>query len=156
MLHNNTTAPDFSLPDEKGVIHTLQSYAGTWLVVYFYPKDDTPGCTTEACQIGELYNSFSELGVTVIGVSKDTSESHQKFKEKYKLPFTLLSDESAEMIRAYGALKEKVLLGIKSFSTSRVTYIINPEGIVVKAYDSVTPAEHAFELLKDLQTLQFK
>jgi peroxiredoxin Q/BCP len=153
MLEINTKAPSFKLPDENGQVHTLADYKGKWLVIYFYPKDDTPGCTKEACVIGEVYGEFAKLEVSVLGVSKDTSSSHLAFKEKYKLPFTLLSDESTRTIARYGAWQERSLYGRKFMGTARVTYIIDPKGRVAKVYSRVSPATHALQLLKDLRTL---
>ncbi len=153
MLEVDTKAPLFSLLDENGKKHSLSDYVGKWLVVYFYPKDDTSGCTKEACAIAEVYEGFAKLGVAVLGVSKDSSVSHAKFKEKYHLPFTLLSDESTETIQAYGAWKEKSMYGKKYMGTDRITYIINPEGMVAKVYSKVSPADHADQLLKDLKEL---
>lgn len=156
ILEIQTKAPNFSLPDEDGKVHTLSQYRGQWLVVYFYPKDNTSGCTKEACAIAEVYEKFAELGVMVLGVSKDSSASHKKFKEKYQLPFTLLSDESTEMIQAYGAWKEKSMYGRKYMGTDRITYIINPEGKIAEVYKKVTPADHALELLTELESLTQK
>jgi peroxiredoxin Q/BCP len=153
MLEINTKAPDFNLLDENEQAHQLSEYAGKWLVIYFYPKDDTPGCTKEACTIAEVYDEFAQLGVTVFGVSKDSPASHKKFKEKYSLPFTLLSDESTDMIAAYGAIAEKSMFGKKFTGINRVTYLVNPAGEIVKVYPKVSPADHALELLKDLKDL---
>lgn len=153
MLPISTTAPEFSLPDQNEVIHTLSQYKGKWVILYFYPKDDTPGCTKEACTIAEVYNDFSQLGVTVLGVSKDTPASHKKFAEKYNLPFTLLSDESTSVMQAYEAWKKKLLFGKNFLGTLRVTYIINPEGKIAKTYPNVDPANHALNILADLKTL---
>lgn len=153
MLENNSKAPDFSLPNQNGEICTLKEQKGKWVIVYFYPKDDTPGCTKEACAIAEVYKDFAKLGVTVFGVSKDSPAKHAKFAEKYSLPFTLLSDESTEMIQAYEAWREKSMYGKKYFGIVRITYIINPEGKIAKAYSKVTPADHALELLADVKTL---
>lgn len=154
MLEINTKAPAFSLPDEDGVVRNLSDYTGSWVVLYFYPKDDTAGCTKEACAITEVYDEFAKLGVTVLGVSKDSSASHRKFKDKYSLPFTLLSDESTEMIQAYDAWKEKSMYGKKYMGSVRVTYLINPEGVIVKTFPKVSPADHALELLTELRELQ--
>jgi peroxiredoxin Q/BCP len=156
MLDIHTKAPAFSLLDENEHAHSLEDYAGQWLVLYFYPKDDTPGCTEEACVITQVYDDFKELGVSVIGVSKDSSASHKKFKEKYSLPFTLLSDESTQMIQAYDALAEKSMFGKRYAGINRITYIINPAGEIEKVYPKVSPAEHALELLKDLKVLTAK
>ena len=154
MLKVNTKAPAFSLPDEAGSSRTLEEFAGQWLVVYFYPKDDTPGCTKEACVIAETYEEFTKQGVAVLGVSKDSSASHMKFKNKYNLPFTLLSDESTEMIKAYGAWQERSMYGRKYMGTARVSYLIDQKGMIVKVYPRVTPADHALELLQDIANLK--
>ncbi|MEY3784205.1 MAG: hypothetical protein RLZZ230_527 [Candidatus Parcubacteria bacterium] len=153
MLTINTSAPDFELTDETGKNRRLSDYKGKWLIIYFYPKDDTPGCTKEACGIAEVYDEFASLGVTVLGISKDSLASHTKFKEKYHLPFTLLSDETATVIDAYGAWKEKSMYGKTFMGINRITYIISPEGKVVKVYPKVSPADHALELLTDLRGL---
>jgi len=121
--------------------------------LYFYPKDDTPGCTKEACGIAEVYDEFAKLGAVVLGASKDSPSSHAKFKEKYHLPFTLLSDESTEMIKSYEVWEEKSMFGKKYMGILRITYIINPTGEIVKTYPNVTPADHALKLLADLKTL---
>lgn len=153
MLDIHNKAPQFTLKDHDNHERSLSDYLGKWVVLYFYPKDDTPGCTKEACVITEVYNDFKKMGVSVIGVSKDSVVSHKKFKEKYSLPFTLLSDEETGMIKAYGALSEKSMFGKKYLGVSRITYIISPEGTIVKAYEKVSPADHALLLLKDLQEL---
>jgi len=153
MLEIKSNAPAFSLPDEAGVVYKKSDYKDKWLVIYFYPKDDTSGCTKEACAIAEVYDEFESLGVKVFGVSKDSSASHAKFKEKYNLPFTLLSDESTEMIQKYGAWKEKSMYGRKYFGTDRITYIVNPKGKIAKVYPKVSPADHALQILSDLKEL---
>lgn len=152
MLNIDTLAPAFELADETGKTHRLADYKGQWLVIYFYPKDDTPGCTKEACTIAEIYDEFAALGVKVFGVSKDSPASHAKFKDKYHLPFTLLSDESTKMIEEYGVWKEKSMYGKTFMGINRITYIISPEGKVVKVYPKVSPADHALELLADLRS----
>jgi peroxiredoxin Q/BCP len=153
MLEINTKAPAFNLMDEAGAKHRLSDYKGQWLVIYFYPKDDTPGCTKEACGIAEVYDEFAKLGVKVFGVSKDSPASHVKFKEKYHLPFTLLSDESTEMIEKYGVWKEKSMYGKTFMGINRITYIINPSGKIARVYPKVSPADHALQLLGDLRIL---
>ena len=153
MLDIGTKAPAFTLKDQDEKSHTLADYKGKWVVIYFYPSDDTPGCTKEACAISEVYDEFKKIGITVFGVSKDSVISHKKFAEKYNLPFTLLSDESTEMVQAYEALVEKSMFGKKFMGIKRVTYILNPEGTVVKVYPKVTAADHALELIKDLKEL---
>jgi peroxiredoxin Q/BCP len=124
---------------------------GTYL---FYPKDDTPGCTKEACTIAEVYKDFKRLGVTVFGVSKDSSKSHKKFANKYNLPFILLADPTGEMITKYGAMVEKSMFGKKYLGIARVSYLISPEGKIAKVYLEVDPANHALELLKDIKMLK--
>lgn len=153
MLKEHDQAPAFTLPDETGSERSLASEAGKWIVIYFYPKDDTPGCTKEACAIRDIYDDFATLGVTVFGVSKDSVTSHAAFKEKYQLPFTLLSDESTEMIQAYGAGQEKSMFGKTYMGIQRMSYLIDPAGKVAKVYPKVSPTEHAHEILKDLQEL---
>jgi peroxiredoxin Q/BCP len=148
-------APDFSLPDQDGVMHSLHDYAGKWLVLYFYPKDDTPGCTTEACSFRDVREVIAALGrAEVVGISKDTVRSHKKFANKYGLNFTLLSDPSLETIKAYGAWGLKRFMGREFEGTLRNTYLINPQGQIVKPYLGVSPKEHAAEIIQDLQALQ--
>lgn len=153
MLEINTKAPAFKLPNQNEEIITLNSAPDAWKVIYFYPKDNTSGCTKEACAIAEVYKEFKKLGVEVYGVSKDSPASHVRFIEKYDLPFTLLSDESTEMMQKYGAWKEKSMYGKKYFGTARITYIINPAGKIAKSYAKVTPVDHAVQLLEDLKEL---
>ncbi len=153
MLKIGRKAPLFKLADQDGKLHALKDYAGQWVLLYFYPKDDTPGCTKEACMIAEVYKDFKRMGVTVIGVSKDSVKSHKKFAEKYSLPFTLLSDESTEMIQKYGAWGEKTMRGKKYMGTFRVSYLIGPDGTIAKVYPSVDPANHALELLADIKAI---
>lgn len=150
MLKVGTAAPDFRLQDQDGNDHSLASYQGKWLIIYFYPKDDTPGCTKEACAIAEVYGDFEKLGVAVVGVSKDTPRSHKKFAEKYHLPFTLLSDPTTEMMQAYGAWGEKSMYGRTFMGTLRISYLVDPEGKIAKVYPDVDPATHALELLRDI------
>jgi peroxiredoxin Q/BCP len=154
MLSEHQPAPDFTLLDDTGAERSLSAEAGKWVVIYFYPKDDTPGCTKEACAIRDIYDDFAKLGVTVFGVSRDSVASHVKFKEKYQLPFSLLSDEAGTMIDAYGALQEKSMFGKTHQGIQRMSYLINPEGKVSKVYPKVSPTEHAHEILADIKTLQ--
>lgn len=153
MLDIGTKAPSFTLPDQDGQNRSLIEFAGKWVVLYFYPKDDTPGCTKEACTIAEVYNDFAALGAVVLGVSADSPESHKKFREKYNLPFTLLSDPTVKMIQSYKAWKRKMMFGRKFLGIQRMTYIINPSGEIVKVYPKADPASHALELLSDLKIL---
>lgn len=140
-------APNFHLLDQNGNEHTLETYAGKWLVLYFYPKDDTPGCTKEACGF------ISFKGASVVGISKDSVKSHSTFAQKYHLNFPILSDESLTTIKAYGAWGKKKLYGREYDGVLRNTYLINPKGEIVKTYLGVKPDTHAAEILKDLKAL---
>lgn len=146
-------APDFSLQDQNGTTHTLKQYAGKWVIVYFYPKDATPGCTKEACSFRDGRQILEDAGATVLGVSKDSVASHKKFADAHKLNFTLLSDTSTETIQAFGAWGEKKFMGREYFGINRNTYLISPTGQIVKTYEGVNPLTHVGELLKDLQEL---
>lgn len=148
-------APDFRLPDQNGTLRSLSDYAGQWVVLYFYPRDDTTGCTTEACNFRDARDSIAQLGkAVVIGISKDKVASHKKFADKYDLNFTLLSDESTETISAYGAWKQKSMYGKSFMGIQRSTVIIDPSGNIVKEYQKVNPAKHAAEIIEDLKALQ--
>jgi len=146
-------APDFTLPDIYGKTHTLDEYAGKWIVLYFYPKDDTPGCTTEACSLRDARDTLAEMGAEIIGISKDDANSHEKFKAKYSLNFTLLTDTEGKAIEAYGAWGKK-MYGREGIL--RKTFIINPAGKVVKVYGRVTPMGHGEQVIEELKTLQEK
>jgi peroxiredoxin Q/BCP len=151
----STKAPDFKLLDQDGTEHSLQDYAGKYVVLYFYPKDDTPGCTAEACEFRDARELIAELGnAIVIGISKDTVKAHKKFADKFELNFTLLSDPEHETIEAYGAWQEKSMYGRKFMGIQRSTFIINPEGEIVREYPKVSPKNHAAQIIKDLQVLQ--
>lgn len=154
MLKIGRKAPLFKLLDQDEKIHALKDYLGKWTLIYFYPKDDTPGCTKEACAISDVYKDFKRLGVLVLGVSKDTPKSHKKFATKYDLPFTLLSDPTMEMMSKYGAAVEKQMYGKTVRGTNRISYLVNPEGKIAKVYEKVDPANHAFELLADIKLLK--
>ena len=148
-------APDFSLPDQRGTIRTLEEFRGKWVVIYFYPKDDTPGCTLEACSFRDAESAIAEFGnAVVIGVSKDSVKSHNRFATKHNLNFILLSDESTKMIDAYGAWQEKSMFGKKYMGIQRMTILIDPKGDIVKTYPKVNPKDHAAEIIKDLKSLQ--
>lgn len=148
-------APNFELPDQTGSVRKLADYHGQWIVLYFYPKDDTPGCTQEACNFRDARESIAQLGnAVVIGVSKDSVKAHQKFVSKHNLNFTLLSDEDHAVIEAYGAWQEKSMFGKKYMGIQRSTVIIDPVGNIVKEYPKVSPNKHAAEIIKDLQALQ--
>ena len=144
-------ASDFSLPDQDGITHTLTQYKGKWVILYFYPKDDTPGCTKEACNFRDSTAEFQKLDVVILGVSKDSVSSHKKFADKYHLNFPLLSDESTKMIQTYGAWGEKKFMGKTFMGILRTTYLIKPSGEVYKIYKDVNPLVHAGEILADLR-----
>ncbi len=147
MLEIGTPAPDFTLPDQNGTPHSLSEYRGKRVVLYFYPKDMTSGCTKQARAFGELYPQFREKGAVVLGVSKDTVASHKRFEEQYGLPFTLLSDPDRQVIRAYDVLKEKKNYGKVTLGVVRTTYLIDEEGVIVRALDKVKAAENPAEML---------
>ena len=143
-------APTFTLPDSQGNQVSLNDYKGKWAVLYFYPKDDTPGCTKEACQFRDDFKTLEALGAKVIGVSIDDSFSHKKFAEKYNLPFPLLSDASGEVADRYGALNNFLLIKL----AKRYTYLINPKGKIAKIYLSVDTSKHSQEIIEDLKELK--
>lgn len=148
-------APNFELPDQNGEVHKLSDYASKWLVLYFYPKDDTPGCTTEACSFRDGYSEIQKLGnVEIIGISKDSVASHKKFAEKYHLNFTILANPQHDVIEAYDSWKPKKFMGREYYGTERNTFIINPEGQIAKEYIGVTPKGHADQIIADIQKLQ--
>ena len=142
-------APSFNLQDQNGDWHTLESYRGQWLAVYFYPKDDTPGCTKEACNFRDNIYAFKAIDAAVVGISVDDVESHKKFSDKYKLPFTIRADENNETAKAYGVLKDYKLLKL----ASRQSFLIDPEGKIAKHYGDVDPDTHTDEVLADIKTL---
>ena len=150
MLETGTKAPDFALPDQNGVIHKLSDYAGKKVILYFYPKDNTPGCTKQACGFSERYPQFREKGAIVLGVSKDSVASHKKFEEKYGLAFPLLSDPERKVIEAYDVWKEKKNYAKVSMGVVRTTYLIEEQGIIVKSNDKVKAAEDPEKMLQEL------
>ena len=150
MLEIGTKAPAFELPDQNGDIHRLEEYKGKRVILYFYPKDNTAGCTKQACSFGELYPQFLEKGAVVIGVSKDSVASHKKFEEKYHLPFTLLSDPDLTCIQAYDVWKEKNMYGKKTMGVVRTTYLIDEEGVIQKAFGKVKAADNQAQMLQEL------
>ena len=150
-INPNTLAPDFTLPDENGKERKLSEFYGKPIILYFYPKDDTPGCTTEACSFRDNYNAYLTAGVTILGVSPDTSKSHAKFKEKYHLPFTLLADEEHKICELYGVWGKKVNYGREYNDVLRTTFLIDPQGKIKKVFERVKPAEHSAEILAELQ-----
>ena len=152
MLEINTKAPEFSLPDQNGKLHKLSDYLGRWLLVYFYPKDDTAGCTKEACGFRDSFSGLKKAGVVVLGVSIDPVKKHAKFVEKYELPFTLLSDETKLVVEQYGVWGKKKFMGREYMGTNRVTFLIDPKGVIAKVYEKVKPDNHAQEIIKDIKT----
>ena len=149
MLSIGTKAPDFTLPDQNGELRSLGDYAGKKVVLYFYSKDNTSGCTKQACGFGELYPQFTEKGAVVIGISKDSAESHKKFGEKYSLPFVLLSDPELKAITAYDVWKEKMNYGKPVMGVVRTTYLIE-DGVITKAFGKVKAAENPAQMLQEL------
>lgn len=148
-LKVGSPAPKFNLPDQEGKLHSLDNYSGQWILVYFYPKDDTPGCVKEACSIRDAFPDFENLGIKVFGVSADSVLSHKKFSEKYSLQFTLLSDTRKKLIEDYGVLKE-------DGGTARTSFLINPAGKIAKIYNNVKPENHAMEIINDLAAIKDK
>lgn len=150
MLEVGMKAPYFELPDQNGKLHTLEEYKGKKVILYFYPKDSTPGCTKQACGFSELYPQFIEKGAVVIGISKDTVASHKRFEEKYGLTFTLLADPELHVIKAYDVWKEKKNYGKVAMGVVRTTYLIDEEGIIIKANDKVKAAEDPLKMLGEV------
>lgn len=150
MLKEGSKAPDFSLPDKDENTVSLGDFAGKKVVLYFYPKDNTPGCTRQACAFAQSYVAFKDAGIAVIGVSKDSAASHRKFAEKYDLPFTILSDPELKAIKAYDVWKEKKNYGKVSMGVVRTTYIIDENGVIEKAMPNVKPDTNAAEILEYL------
>lgn len=145
MLDINTRAPDFSLLNQDNELVTLSKSLHNYTLIYFYPKDDTPGCTKEACMIRDIYNDFAKMGIQVFGISADSPASHTKFKAKYELPFTLLSDTNNEVMAKYQA--NGILL------SKRISYLVNKDQIIIKAYPKVDPASHALQILNDVRDI---
>ena len=150
MLANGTKAPDFTLPDQNGQPRKLSEYLGQRVILYFYPRDMTAGCTKQACAFAELYPQFREKGAAVLGISKDSVASHKKFEEKYGLPFVLLSDPEKAVIQAYDVWKEKKMYGKVSMGVVRTTYLIDEQGIIVKGFEKVKPVENPADMLGEL------
>ena len=150
MLEIGTKAPVFSLPDQNGDMHTLEDYKGKKVILYFYPKDSTAGCTKQACGFAELYPQFTEKDAVILGVSKDSVKSHKNFETKYQLPVTLLSDPELSCIQAYDVWKEKKNYGKVSMGVVRTTYLIDEDGIIIKAFNKVKAAENPAQMLEAL------
>lgn len=148
LLEVGTAAPSFTLPDQNGEMHSLEDYRGRKVILYFYPKDNTPGCTKQACGFGELYPQISEKGAVVLGVSKDSVASHKKFEEKFSLPFTLLSDPERSVIEAYGVWQEKKNYGKVSMGVVRTTYLIDENGIIEAVVGNAKAAQNPQQMLE--------
>ena len=144
---SGSLAPDFQLPDETGKIRSLSEYRGKTIVLYFYPKDDTPGCTTEACEFRDAYAEYKKAGVIILGISPDASKSHTKFIEKFSLPFPLLADTDHAVCQAYGVWGRKKFMGREYDGVFRTTFLIDPDGKIAKVFEGVKPAGHAAEVL---------
>jgi len=142
-------APAFRLQDQNGQWHALEDYRGKWLAIYFYPRDDTPGCTTEACNFRDNIYAFNAIGAAIVGISVDDVDSHKKFSDKYKLPFTILADEQGKTAKAYGVLRDYKLLKL----ASRQSFLVSPEGKIVNHYSDVNPDLHTDEVLADIKAL---
>ncbi|HWS48638.1 MAG TPA: thioredoxin-dependent thiol peroxidase [Candidatus Methanoperedens sp.] len=147
-------AKKFELNDQEGVVRKLSDYKGKWVLLYFYPKDDTPGCTIEACSLRDNFHLLEKLGVQILGVSKDSVNSHKKFAEKYHINFPILSDESLETIKNYGAWGIKKFMGREYEGIKRMSFLINENQEIVKVYENVNPTKHAGEILGDLEKIK--
>ena len=150
-ISSEIPAPDFSLPDETGTVRALSEFRGHPVVLYFYPKDDTPGCTTEACNFRDDYSHFASAGVIILGVSPDSSKSHAKFKAKYGLPFQLLADAEHNVCELYKVWGLKKFMGREYMGVFRTTYLIDKQGKIIHVFENVKPAEHSTEILAELK-----
>ena len=153
MLKDNDKAPQFTIPDQNDINVSLSDFEDKWIILYFYPKDMTPGCTTEACNFRDEYSVFQNKGIVVLGVSKDSVDRHKKFEGKHDLPYPLLSDENGSVCEDYGVWQKKSLYGKKFMGIVRSTFIINPEGNIAKVYPKVKVKEHVAEIFADLENL---
>jgi peroxiredoxin Q/BCP len=151
MLQLSQKAPTFSLVDQDGKVHHLKDYLGKKVLLYFYPKDDTPGCTTEACSFRDNIKDLESLGLVVLGVSADSVKSHKKFAEKFNLPFPLLSDETKAVCEAYGVWGKKKFMGKEYMGISRMSFLIDEKGTIAKIYEEVKPKEHVDEVRGDVK-----
>lgn len=151
LVEEGAKAPAISLPDQNGTTHTLKDYQGKWVVLYFYPKDNTPGCTTESCGFRDAKKEYDEKNAVIFGISCDDEKSHSKFIEKFDLPFDLLADTEKKAVKDYGVYKEKSMYGKQYMGIERTTFLIDPNGNVAKMYRKVKPKGHEEEVLKDIQ-----
>ena len=152
-LKENDSAPEFNLADQNGKLWSLKDFKGKYLLIYFYPKDFTPGCTKEACNFRDAFPRISSNKFTMIGVSTDSSESHKKFADKYQLPFTLLADTDKKMVTDYGVWQPKKFMGREFLGTIRTSFLINPQGIIEKIYPKVNPITHIKEVEEDINRI---
>ncbi len=152
-LSSGMAAPNFELPDEQGILHRLSDYVGKVVVVYFYPKDDTSGCTTEACSFRDQYDEYQKIGVPVIGISPDSSGAHKKFKEKYNLPFLLLADEGHKVCETYGVWGRKKMMGREYDGVFRTTFVIDKDQKIAKVFENVKPDGHSQQILDTLREM---
>lgn len=153
-LKIGSNAPAINLPDQNGDTHKLSDYKGQYVLIYFYPKDNTPGCTTEACGLRDSFPNFKKLNAKVLGISADSVAKHKKFADKYELPFTLLADEDKAVCEKYGVWDQKSMYGRLFFGIKRTSFLVDPNGKIVRIYEKVKPAEHATQVLADLKELQ--
>lgn len=156
LLKEGDKAPDFELPGSDNEKVALRDFRNKWVVLYFYPKDDTPGCTMEACSLRDKFPKFDKLNATIFGVSTDAVKSHEKFAVKYRLPFTILADAEKKVVELYGVWGLKTFMGHKFMGTKRWSFLIDPKGVIAKIYEDVKPTKHTIEVLKDLTKLQSK
>lgn len=154
MLEIGKSIPQFSLPDQDRKIHNIKDYKGKWVIIYFYPKDLTPGCTTEACNFQEALPDFNSIDAVIFGISKDSVKQHKKFANKYNLQFSLLSDENSDVCEQFGVWQKKSMYGKEYMGIARSTFIVNPAGKIVKVYPKVNVKEHHSEILNDLKELK--
>lgn len=154
-IAKNQPAPDFTLLDENSAPRSLSDFRGSPVVLYFYPKDDTPGCTTEACSFRDDYTAYQEAGVVILGVSPDTPESHAKFKAKHGLPFSLLADPEHKVCEMYGVWGRKKSMGREYDGVFRTTFLISPQGTILEVFENVQPANHSAEILATLKGMKF-
>ena len=152
-LEPGVPAPEIRLPDQDGIERTLSELQGQWVLVYFYPRDDTPGCTVEACGLRDASAAYASAGIRVLGISADSSKSHRKFADKFRLPFTLLADEEKRVIRAFGSWGKKKFMGREFDGILRQSFLVDPRGKIAKVYAKVSPADHAAEVLADVAAL---
>ena len=152
-IPSGVPAPNFKLPDENGEPHELKEYLGRTVVLYFYPKDDTPGCTTEACNFRDDYSAYDEAGVILLGISPDSPRSHTRFQSKYQLPFKLLADEDHQVCETFGVWGLKKMMGREYYGVLRTTFLISPDGMVLRVFENVKPAQHSQEVLDALKEI---